>query len=86
MEDYCVMVTASNDGFIKMWKLHLKEVCLKPYSRYMAFRVDEAPGRSRYTILSIRRRDLLCFQSSSTEIQSDWSIVCYICILNERCI
>ncbi|XP_071347450.1 p21-activated protein kinase-interacting protein 1-like [Trachinotus anak] len=25
MEDYCVMVTASNDGFIKMWKLHLKE-------------------------------------------------------------
>ncbi|TKS79576.1 p21-activated protein kinase-interacting protein 1-like PAK1-interacting protein 1-like [Collichthys lucidus] len=24
-EDYCVMVTASNDGFIKMWKLHLKE-------------------------------------------------------------
>lgn len=25
MEDYCVVVTASNDGFIKMWKLHLKE-------------------------------------------------------------
>ncbi|KAF3698702.1 p21-activated protein kinase-interacting protein 1-like PAK1-interacting protein 1-like [Channa argus] len=25
MEDYCVIVTASNDGFIKMWKLHLKE-------------------------------------------------------------
>ncbi|TNM98496.1 p21-activated protein kinase-interacting protein 1-like [Takifugu flavidus] len=25
MEDYCVMVTASNDGLIKMWKLHLKE-------------------------------------------------------------
>uniref|UniRef100_A0A1A7XTR0 PAK1 interacting protein 1 n=1 Tax=Iconisemion striatum TaxID=60296 RepID=A0A1A7XTR0_9TELE len=29
MEDYCVMVTASNDGFIKMWKLHLNEE-LKP--------------------------------------------------------
>lgn len=28
MEDYCVMVTASNDGFIKMWKLQLKEVRL----------------------------------------------------------
>lgn len=28
MEDYCVMVTASNDGFIKMWKLHLKEARL----------------------------------------------------------
>lgn len=28
MEDYCVMVTASNDGFIKMWKLHLKEAHL----------------------------------------------------------
>lgn len=28
MEDYCVMVTASNDGLIKMWKLHLKEVSL----------------------------------------------------------
>lgn len=27
MEDYCVLVTASNDGFIKMWKVHLKEVC-----------------------------------------------------------
>lgn len=25
MEDYCVLVTASNDGFIKMWKIHLKE-------------------------------------------------------------
>ncbi|XP_068197149.1 p21-activated protein kinase-interacting protein 1-like [Antennarius striatus] len=25
MDDYCVMVTASNDGFIKMWKLYLKE-------------------------------------------------------------
>lgn len=25
MDDYCVLVTASNDGFIKMWKLHLKE-------------------------------------------------------------
>ncbi|XP_034468363.1 p21-activated protein kinase-interacting protein 1-like isoform X1 [Hippoglossus hippoglossus] len=25
MEDYCVLVTASNDGLIKMWKLHLKE-------------------------------------------------------------
>ncbi|KAG7524453.1 p21-activated protein kinase-interacting protein 1 [Solea senegalensis] len=25
MEDYCVVVTASNDGFIKMWKLLLKE-------------------------------------------------------------
>lgn len=28
MEDYCVLVTASNDGFIKMWKLHLTEVRL----------------------------------------------------------
>lgn len=27
-EDYCVLVTASNDGFIKMWKIHLKEVWL----------------------------------------------------------
>ncbi|XP_029971332.1 p21-activated protein kinase-interacting protein 1-like isoform X2 [Salarias fasciatus] len=25
MDDHCVLVTASNDGFIKMWKLHLKE-------------------------------------------------------------
>lgn len=25
MEDFCVLVTASNDGFIKMWKLYLKE-------------------------------------------------------------
>ncbi|XP_045907901.1 p21-activated protein kinase-interacting protein 1-like, partial [Micropterus dolomieu] len=25
MENYCVMVTASNDGLMKMWKLHLKE-------------------------------------------------------------
>nr|XP_057917769.1 p21-activated protein kinase-interacting protein 1-like [Doryrhamphus excisus] len=24
-DDYCVMVTASNDGFIKMWKMHLNE-------------------------------------------------------------
>lgn len=25
MEDFCLIVTASNDGFIKMWKFHLKE-------------------------------------------------------------
>ncbi|XP_028283025.1 p21-activated protein kinase-interacting protein 1-like [Parambassis ranga] len=25
MDDYCVVVTASNDGFIKMWRIHLKE-------------------------------------------------------------
>nr|XP_020446958.1 p21-activated protein kinase-interacting protein 1 [Monopterus albus] len=30
MEDYCVMVTASNDGFIKMWKLQLKEELASP--------------------------------------------------------
>ncbi|KAK2895937.1 p21-activated protein kinase-interacting protein 1-like [Channa argus] len=30
MEDYCVIVTASNDGFIKMWKLHLKEELESP--------------------------------------------------------
>uniref|UniRef100_A0A3B4A3C8 Uncharacterized protein n=1 Tax=Periophthalmus magnuspinnatus TaxID=409849 RepID=A0A3B4A3C8_9GOBI len=29
-EDYTVMVTASNDGFIKMWKLQLKEVLESP--------------------------------------------------------
>lgn len=28
MENYCVMVTASNDGLMKMWKLHLKEARL----------------------------------------------------------
>lgn len=27
VDDYSVVVTASNDGFIKMWKIHLKEVC-----------------------------------------------------------
>lgn len=30
MDDYCVLVTASNDGFIKMWKLHLKEELESP--------------------------------------------------------
>ncbi|XP_070701025.1 p21-activated protein kinase-interacting protein 1-like [Pempheris klunzingeri] len=30
MEDYCVIVTASNDGFIRMWKLHLKEELESP--------------------------------------------------------
>ncbi|RVE61001.1 hypothetical protein OJAV_G00166460 [Oryzias javanicus] len=30
MEDYCVLVTASNDGFIKMWKIHLKETLESP--------------------------------------------------------
>lgn len=36
MEDYCVMVTASNDGFIKMWKLHLKEVRLMPSTTWFS--------------------------------------------------
>uniref|UniRef100_UPI0037E802AB p21-activated protein kinase-interacting protein 1-like n=1 Tax=Semicossyphus pulcher TaxID=241346 RepID=UPI0037E802AB len=30
LEDYCVLVTASNDGFIKMWKLFLKEELESP--------------------------------------------------------
>ncbi|XP_032387246.1 p21-activated protein kinase-interacting protein 1-like [Etheostoma spectabile] len=30
MEDYCVLVTASNDGFIKMWKLNLKKELESP--------------------------------------------------------
>ncbi|XP_076004444.1 p21-activated protein kinase-interacting protein 1-like [Genypterus blacodes] len=30
MDDYQVLVTASNDGFIKMWKLHLKEELESP--------------------------------------------------------
>ncbi|XP_030016022.1 p21-activated protein kinase-interacting protein 1-like [Sphaeramia orbicularis] len=30
MEDYCVIVTASNDGFIRMWKLYLKEALEPP--------------------------------------------------------
>lgn len=29
-EDYCVLVTASNDGFIKMWKLQLTEATQPP--------------------------------------------------------
>lgn len=45
MEDYCVMVTASNDGFIKMWKLRLKEVRLIPCSRYTTFHVGDVPRR-----------------------------------------
>ncbi|XP_034744002.1 p21-activated protein kinase-interacting protein 1-like [Etheostoma cragini] len=30
MEDYCVLVTASNDGFIKMWKLNLEKELESP--------------------------------------------------------
>ncbi|KAK5860297.1 hypothetical protein PBY51_021788 [Eleginops maclovinus] len=30
MEDHCILVTASNDGFIKMWKLFLKEELESP--------------------------------------------------------
>ena len=26
VDDFCVVVTASNDGLIKLWKLHLDEV------------------------------------------------------------
>lgn len=34
MEDYCILVTASNDGYIKMWKLHLKEARLSNYEHH----------------------------------------------------
>ncbi|XP_037537799.1 p21-activated protein kinase-interacting protein 1-like [Nematolebias whitei] len=30
MGDYCMLATASNDGFIKMWKIHLKEELESP--------------------------------------------------------
>lgn len=33
VDDYFVLVTASNDGFIKMWKIHLEEVrCLLTFA------------------------------------------------------
>lgn len=27
-DDVCVLVTASNDGFIKLWKLNLEVLCI----------------------------------------------------------
>uniref|UniRef100_A0A1A8RJ77 PAK1 interacting protein 1 n=1 Tax=Nothobranchius rachovii TaxID=451742 RepID=A0A1A8RJ77_9TELE len=47
MEDYCVMVTASNDGFIKMWKLHLKEELNPPVL------LGEVNAAARLTCLAV---------------------------------
>ncbi|KAK2822700.1 hypothetical protein Q5P01_022765 [Channa striata] len=47
MEDYCVIVTASNDGFIKMWKLHLKE---EPESPTLLWEVNT---EARVTCLAV---------------------------------
>ncbi|XP_061587013.1 p21-activated protein kinase-interacting protein 1-like [Cololabis saira] len=47
MEDYCLVVTASNDGFIKMWKLHLKEELEPPTL------LGEVNTTARLTCLSV---------------------------------
>ncbi|KAM3605097.1 uncharacterized protein V6R79_020621 [Siganus canaliculatus] len=47
MEDYCVIVTASNDGFIRMWKLYLKEELEPPTLR------GEVNTSARLTCLAV---------------------------------
>ncbi|KAM9323399.1 p21-activated protein kinase-interacting protein 1-like [Pholidichthys leucotaenia] len=49
MEDYCLLVTASNDGFIKMWKIHLKEELEPPTL------LGEVNTAARLTCLALRR-------------------------------
>lgn len=49
VEDYTVLVTASNDGFIKMWKLHLKEELESPTL------LGEVNTTARLTCLAVRK-------------------------------
>ncbi|XP_070830484.1 p21-activated protein kinase-interacting protein 1-like isoform X2 [Chaetodon trifascialis] len=60
MEDYCVLVTASNDGFIKMWKLHLKEELESPTL------LGEVNTSARLTCLAVWKPSSMT-SSSSTE-------------------
>ncbi|KAM6918207.1 p21-activated protein kinase-interacting protein 1-like [Xenentodon cancila] len=47
MEDYCLVVTASNDGFIKLWKIHLTEELESPTL------LGEVNTTARLTCLSV---------------------------------
>lgn len=49
MDDYFVVVTASNDGFIKMWKIHLEEELESPTL------LGEVNTTARLTCLAVRR-------------------------------
>uniref|UniRef100_A0A3Q4HBP1 PAK1 interacting protein 1 n=1 Tax=Neolamprologus brichardi TaxID=32507 RepID=A0A3Q4HBP1_NEOBR len=49
VDDYSVVVTASNDGFIKMWKIHLKEELEPPTL------LGEVNTSARLTCLAVRR-------------------------------
>ncbi|XP_014864318.1 PREDICTED: p21-activated protein kinase-interacting protein 1 [Poecilia mexicana] len=49
VDDYCVLLTASNDGYIKMWKLHLKEELEPPVL------LGEVNTTARLTCLAVWR-------------------------------
>lgn len=53
MEHYCVLVTASNDGFIKIWKIHLKEELEPPTL------LGEVNTTARLTCLSVWKLSLV---------------------------
>ncbi|XP_076601436.1 p21-activated protein kinase-interacting protein 1-like [Chaetodon auriga] len=61
MEDYCVLVTASNDGFIKMWKLHLKEELESPTL------LGEVNTSARLTCLAVRKPSSVTSSSIAEE-------------------
>lgn len=49
VDDYCVLLTASNDGYIKMWKVHLKEELECP------IQLGEVNTTARLTCLTVWR-------------------------------
>uniref|UniRef100_A0A3Q2Q9R5 PAK1 interacting protein 1 n=1 Tax=Fundulus heteroclitus TaxID=8078 RepID=A0A3Q2Q9R5_FUNHE len=49
LDDFCLLVTASNDGYIKMWKIHLKEELESPIL------LGEVNTTARLTCLSVWR-------------------------------
>ncbi|KAJ8272900.1 hypothetical protein GJAV_G00094770 [Gymnothorax javanicus] len=61
-EDYCVLVSASNDGFIKIWKLHLDQMLEPPAL------LGEVNSTARLTCLAVWRSDSV---QESTEEQKE---------------
>ncbi|XP_035285247.1 p21-activated protein kinase-interacting protein 1-like [Anguilla rostrata] len=67
VEDYCVLVSASNDGFIKIWKLHLDQVLEPPAL------LGEVNSTARLTCLAVWRPGPLQESTGEGKVQASTS-------------
>ncbi|KAJ8369972.1 hypothetical protein SKAU_G00100000 [Synaphobranchus kaupii] len=67
VEEYCVLVSASNDGFIKIWKLHLDQMLEPPAL------LGEVNSTARLSCLAVRQPGPLQESTGEQKVQASTS-------------